>query len=197
MRASAQAPWAGGPQVQLLGRVFNEQFDVVAGTAAPQPKEKEPVVGGSEARPEAVAQAREAVGELGPAEGPSARSEAEAGPGAGGARPAEFSPEALRGAVAIQPKGKGQLRSDRVQNPHDPEATYAVKGQGQQKQEPVGYKIQVGETVNETPLAPGEPTPNFLTGIGTHPAHASDEVGDAKMDQEQRAMGMEKPAAFR
>jgi hypothetical protein len=28
------------------------------------------------------------------------------------------------------PKGKGELNSDRVQNPHDSEATYAVKGEG-------------------------------------------------------------------
>ena len=31
------------------------------------------------------------------------------------------------------PKGKGELSSDRVQNPHDPAATYAVKGAGQKK----------------------------------------------------------------
>ena len=46
------------------------------------------------------------------------------------------------GAPKIQPKDKGQLSSDRVQNPHDPEATYSVKGQGQQKKEHVGYKVQ-------------------------------------------------------
>jgi len=60
------------------------------------------------------------------------------------------------GAV-VEPKGKGQLVSDRVQNPYDPEATYAVKGQGQHKKEPVGYKVQVAETVCETVLAPGDP----------------------------------------
>jgi hypothetical protein len=60
------------------------------------------------------------------------------------------------GTTVVEPKGKGQLASDRVQNPHDPEATYAVKGQGQQKKEHVGYKIQVAETVSEAVLAPGE-----------------------------------------
>jgi hypothetical protein len=60
------------------------------------------------------------------------------------------------GTTVVGPKGKGQLASDRVQNPHDPEATYAVKGQGQQKKEHVGYKIQVAETVSEAVLAPGE-----------------------------------------
>jgi hypothetical protein len=29
----------------------------------------------------------------------------------------------MASAATIQPKGKGQLSSDRVQNPHDPEAT--------------------------------------------------------------------------
>jgi len=31
----------------------------------------------------------------------------------------------------VQPKNKQQLASDRVQNPHDPDATYSVKGQGE------------------------------------------------------------------
>jgi hypothetical protein len=98
------------------------------------------------------------------------------------------------GAVeVVVPKGKGQLRSDRVQNPHDAEATYAVKGQGAQKKEHVGFKIQVAETVKEGELAPGEPTRNFLTGILTHRAHESDEVGEAKMEAEQAGMGMGKP----
>ena len=44
-------------------------------------------------------------------------------------------------------KIKADLSSDRVQNPHDPEATYAVKGEGQKKKEHVGYKVQVAETV--------------------------------------------------
>jgi hypothetical protein len=93
----------------------------------------------------------------------------------------------------VVPKGKGQLASDRVQNPHDAEATYAVKGQGAQKKEHVGFKIQVAETVSAAVLAPGEPTRNFLTGIVTHRAHESDEVGEAKMEEEQAGMGLAKP----
>ena len=54
-----------------------------------------------------------------------------------------------------QPKDKQQLASDRVQNPHEPEATYAAKGQGEKKKEHVGYKVQVAETVCEVKLAPG------------------------------------------
>jgi hypothetical protein len=61
-------------------------------------------------------------------------------------------------AAQIQAKGKGQLSSDRVQNPHDPDATYGVKGEGQKKKEHVGYKVQVAETVSEVVLASGEPT---------------------------------------
>jgi len=56
---------------------------------------------------------------------------------------------------ARPPKTKEQLGSERVQNPHDPDATYAAKGTGDQKKEHVGYKVQVAETVNEAVLAPG------------------------------------------
>jgi transposase len=91
------------------------------------------------------------------------------------------------------PKTKEELKSDRVQNPHDPEATYASKGQGDKKKEHVGYKVQVAETVTEATLAPGEPTNNFISGIVTHRALESDEEGAVKMEAEQKAMGMEKP----
>ena len=93
----------------------------------------------------------------------------------------------------VQPKAKEQLCSGRVQNPHDPEATYASKGNGEQRKEHVGYKVQVAETVNESVLAPGEPTGNFIVGIVTHPARESDEEGALKMEAEQQAMGLEKP----
>jgi hypothetical protein len=96
-------------------------------------------------------------------------------------------------AVVIRPKDKKQLASDRVQNPHDPEATYAVKGQGDKKKEHVGYKVQVAETVSQAALAPGEPTQNFIVGIVTHPAYQSDEAGAVKMEAEQASMGLDKP----
>lgn len=98
----------------------------------------------------------------------------------------------VRGAV-IQPKDKKQLASDRVQNPHEPEATYSVKGQGEKKKEHVGYKVQVAETVCEVDLAPGEPTRNFIAGMLTHPAYESDEAGAQQMEQEQARMGLDKP----
>ena len=94
---------------------------------------------------------------------------------------------------ARPPKTKEQLGSERVQNPHDPDATYAAKGTGDQKKEHVGYKVQVAETVNEAVLAPGEPTGNFISGIVTHAARESDEEGALKMEQEQQDMGLDKP----
>ena len=36
-----------------------------------------------------------------------------------------------------------------VQNPHDPQAEWSAKGQGKQKKEWVGYKVQVAETVHK------------------------------------------------
>jgi len=94
---------------------------------------------------------------------------------------------------APQPKTKEQISSERVQNPHDPDATYAAKGKGEQKKEHVGYKVQVAETVSEAVLAPGEPTRNFVSGMVTHAARESDEEGMQKMEQEQEALGLDKP----
>ena len=96
--------------------------------------------------------------------------------------------------TASQPKAKEQLGSERVQNPHDPEATYASKGKGEQRKEHVGYKVQVAETVSEAALAPGEPTRNFIVGMVTHAARESDEEGALKMEAEQQALGLEKPS---
>ena len=105
------------------------------------------------------------------------------------------SPAAAQGAV-LAPKDKKELASDRVQNPHEPEATYAVKGQGEKKKEHVGYKVQVAETVCEAVLAAGEPTRNFITGMVTHPAYQSDEAGAVQMAAEQAAMGLDKPPVW-
>ena len=104
-----------------------------------------------------------------------------------------FSEQFERSASQTAPKNKGELSSDRVQNPHDPEATYACKGEGKKKKEHVGYKVQVAETVTQADLEPGEPTTNFITGIVTHAAYQSDEAGAEKMEAEQAAMGLDKP----
>jgi len=101
--------------------------------------------------------------------------------------------EVLADSGAPQPKTKELLSSERVQNPHDPDATYAAKGRGEQKKEHVGYKVQVAETVCEAVLAAGEPTRNFISGIVTHAARESDPEGAQKMEREQQAMGLDKP----
>lgn len=79
-----------------------------------------------------------------------------------------------------------------VQNPHEPEAQWAAKGQGKHKKEHRGYKVQVAETVQDQPVPKGEPTRNFLTAIVTQPAIASEDAGLEKVDQEQAAMGLDK-----
>ncbi len=185
VRGPEREGWAAGVQVQLLARVFGEQFDVVRGQPTALAQEKEVVeVEGSPTPPPGSEVGTE--GEDSPLS--AAPLEERPGRGAG----ASDQPELGFKSVVV-PKGKGQLDSDRVQNPHDAEATYAVKGQGAQKKEHIGFKIQVAETANDAVRAPGEPTRNYLTGIVTHAAHESDEVGEAKMEQEQAAMGMAKP----
>lgn len=185
----AQSERAVGTQAQLLRRVFGEQFEVRPGQSVPWAKEKEPVVAenpteGSQAPGPMVT---DTVVEPASAQPNAVPTEA-SGPTTPSGQ-SEFAAEGMQ----IEPKGKEQLSSDRVQNPHEPEATYAVKGQGQQKKEHVGYKIQVAESVSEAVLAAGEPTRNFIVGIVTHQAHESDEVGAEKMEQEQAQMGWEKP----
>ena len=131
------ARWAQGKQARLLARVFGEQFEVKGGNATPQPQRQEPVAVLSEAEPPSPPTATDPV--AAPAPHPEALS-------AGSPPPAELWPSAAleppvaepvpprpseptaaaavpgSGAV-VEPKGKGQLASDRVQNPHDPEAT--------------------------------------------------------------------------
>lgn len=190
---AAPAPRAAGPQAQLLKRVFGEQFQVRTGQPAPREQEKALVV--TEPTSETT-QGQELVADSSVSESPHARAMPSAEPASAPEVPSgqsEFAAEGMQSAVPIEPKGKGQLSSDRVQNPHEPEATYAAKGQGQQKKEHVGYKVQVAESVSEAVLAPGEPTRNFIVGIVTHPAYESDEQGEVKMKQEQAQMGWEKP----
>ena len=126
---AGQAQRAAGPQAQLLRRVLGEQFEVGAGQPAALEKEKAVV---AEATVEAVAGA-EGVAPSPVSESPNASAAVGAEPASAPAVPkgqAEFSAEAMKGIVHVEPKGKGQLSSGRVQNPHEPEATYAAKGQG-------------------------------------------------------------------
>jgi hypothetical protein len=84
-----------------------------------------------------------------------------------------------------------------VHNPHEPEAQWAAKGQGQHRREHVGYKVQVAETVSQAKLAPGEPTRNFITAIVTQPAIGSDETGMQLVDQQQVEGGHLEPPPVR
>ena len=224
LREPARGALAAGQQVQLLARVFAEQFEFQVGHAVPAPKEK--IVVAASGTP-AVSQALEAAAtsvqpQTNQTPVPAVTSSADAPPEAqepgvtaavqvapvappetaaptGGGpltrQPGEDPTQTLAtgSSATIQPQHKQQLASDRVQNPHEPEATYAVKGRGEHKKEHVGYKVQVAETVCEAELAPGEPTRNFITGMVTHPAYEHDEVGALKMEVEQAAMGLDKP----
>ena len=214
-----RAPVATGPQVQLLGRVFAEQFEVQARQPTSAPEARGSLEQGerpassnagepsrSEAKPVEVATAAKDVSALAPepellaamaAEPAAAAPEENAVPQDESSIQAASGQSQAAGATSsaevIQPKDKKQLASDRVQNPHEPEATYGAKGRGENKKEHVGYKVQVAETVTEAALARGEPTRNFIVGIVTHPAYESDPAGAAKMEAEQAAMGWDKP----
>jgi hypothetical protein len=80
-----------------------------------------------------------------------------------------------------------------VHNPYEPEAQWAAKGTGKHKKEHIGYKVQVAETVKEVQLQAGEPTQNFITSVVTQDAIGSDEAGQKLVEQEQAALGLEKP----
>ena len=180
-----------GEHARLLARVFDEQFEVKSASAPPQPKSQEPLAAVSGTQLTDAPLGTQAVapspGEpsIGPVAGPTAQAPAPPAPVPGPA------PQGV--GLLVEPKGKGQLVSHRVQNPHDPDATYGVKGQGDQKKEHVGYKVQVAESVCEATLQPSEPTRNFILGIVTQPAHHSDEAGALLMAAEQAAMGLEPP----
>ena len=76
-----------------------------------------------------------------------------------------------------------------VQNPHDPEAQWSAKGQGKQKKDWVGYKIQVAETVGSQGDAG-----SFITSVVTQRATESDDAGLPATLQKQEALGLERPS---
>ncbi len=103
-------------------------------------------------------------------------------------------PSAMTAAgVTLQPKAAAPAGA--VPNPHEPEAQWAAKGTGRHKKEGVGYKVQVAESLDDTPLAPGEPTRQFITAILTQPAIASDEAGLEQVTAQKQAMEEELPLA--
>jgi hypothetical protein len=76
-----------------------------------------------------------------------------------------------------------------VQNPHDPEAQWSAKGQGKQKKDWVGYKVQVAETVGSQ-----EDPSSFITSVVTQRATESDDAGLPASLQKQEALGLERPS---
>jgi hypothetical protein len=186
LRNAALSESNAQPQARLLARVFEEQFEVLPGAASPLARDKEPV---------SAAVALNFTEPKSQAPSPVATTEQPADPKPAGAsdvrQPELTAPPAS--LAEVHPRDKDQVPTTCVRNPHDPEATYSVKGQGHQKREHVGYKVQVAETVCEATLALGEPTRNFIVGVLTHPAHESDETGSVKMEQEQARMGLDKP----
>ncbi len=84
--------------------------------------------------------------------------------------------------------------SGAVHNPHDPEAQWAVKGQGKHRKDHVGYKVQVAETVVEPTGPADQSTPNFITAMVTQVATASDDAGLPLVEQEQIRMGLVEPS---
>ena len=75
-----------------------------------------------------------------------------------------------------------------VQNPHDPDAQWSAKGQGKQKKDWVGYKVQVAETVPSK-----EAQSSFITSVVTQRAIESDDAGLPATLQKQEALGLEQP----
>ena len=75
-----------------------------------------------------------------------------------------------------------------VQNPHDPDAQWSSKGQGKQKKDWVGYKVQVAETIGSQ-----EDHSSFITSVVTQRATESDDAGLRATLQRQEALGLERP----
>ena len=76
-----------------------------------------------------------------------------------------------------------------AQNPHDPEAQWSAKGKGKHKQEWVGYKVQIAESV---PKQEGQI--GFITSVVTQRATESDDPGLEETLAKQEQLGLERPS---
>ena len=74
-----------------------------------------------------------------------------------------------------------------VQSPHDPDAQWSAKGQGQHKKSWVGYKVQVAETLAEAS------SPSFVVSMVTQKAIESDGPGLDQTLADQARSGLERP----
>jgi hypothetical protein len=211
-------PVLDGRKVRLLARVWEQEFECVAATPAAQPSARKPsawvtapaadqAVGLpalTEAAPSAVlpplSGATPATGSTSGAvatavvtQGLPATPVTPAPPAAAPDPLSAIPPPTAVPALTLQPKAVAPAGA--VHNPHEPEAQWAAKGVGRHKKQGVGYKVQVGESLDDTPLAPGEPTRQFITAMVTQPAIASDEAGLELVAAEKLAMGQELPLA--
>jgi hypothetical protein len=211
-----QEPAPAGRKVRLLTRVWAEQFELAPAGAPAKPLAQLEALTPPTPAPAAVASALVAepvpsgmvvapstansvlttttepvlVTAFPPAAvlPPDSAEAVRAGQPLPGAQPVMTGP-----AATLQPKAAAPAGA--VHNPHEPEAQWAAKGAGRHKKEGVGYKVQVAESVGDIPLAPGEPTRQFITAMCTQPAIASDEAGMEQVTEEKMAMHQELPLA--
>src|SRR5215472_3541730 len=130
LRAAAHSSLASGTQVQLLLRVFGEQFQVMADAPAPLSQEKMAI---SPPTASGAPQPQESVADRVADEATASASTAVENHRAEPPPDQSLAPSQPSQPPAIEPKDDKQMDSARVQNPHEPEATYSVKGKGLQK----------------------------------------------------------------
>ena len=217
-------PAVDGRKARLLARVWQEEFEWVPAEVAAKPSvatpsawvtapvtsnapsspamaepvapavlpppSSEALVPGATAGPVAAAAVAEEPANP-PALSPPTSRDAPKPTGAPNSLPA--APPTNAPALILRPKATAPAGA--VHNPYEPEAQWAAKGVGRHKKEGVGYKVQIRESLDDTPLAPGEPTRQFITAIPTQPAIASDEAGLELVAAEKLAMGQEPPLA--
>jgi hypothetical protein len=218
-------PALEGRRVRLLARVWAEEFEWVPASPGAQPSAPKPSAwvtapapSDAASLPAVVAAATPAVlptpAGVAPATGPTPEPVPIAAAPAPPATPRTLAPSsasvplaaapptdplsAVRppnsaSALTLQPKAVAPAGA--VHNPHEPEAQWAAKGVGRHKKEGVGYKVQISESLDDRPLAPGEPTRQFITAMPTQPAIGSDEAGLELVAAEKLAMGQELPLA--
>jgi transposase len=89
-------------------------------------------------------------------------------------------------AVAV----KAMTGESRIENPHDPDASYRAKGKDKKW---VGYAMQVAEALPVNEKGELEKGTGFLTSMESHTARGSDAAGLDQTFAAQEAMGFEKP----
>jgi hypothetical protein len=93
---------------------------------------------------------------------------------------------------AAAPQERRATPSGAVHNPHDPDAEWSTKG-SLGKAGWIGYKLQVCETVPESPRQPGEPTLAVITAVLTQPAITSDHGSLAPVLAAHQQGGQDQP----